>query len=150
MILGLEPGGSFADLGCGSGVLAIVAAKLGWGPVIAVDVSASSVGSAVANAAASGAELDARALDLFGEPAPPARTVAANVPAAVHEAIAGSLAAQVEAGGEAPAVLIASGISQADRAAVAAAYARLGLEEVGVGGTYEWAVVELRRRDADR
>ena len=31
LLLGLEPGGAFADLGCGTGVLAIVAGKLGWG-----------------------------------------------------------------------------------------------------------------------
>ena len=31
VLLGLEPGGAFADLGCGTGVLAIVAGKLGWG-----------------------------------------------------------------------------------------------------------------------
>ena len=30
LLLGLVPGGPFADLGCGTGVLAIVAAKLGW------------------------------------------------------------------------------------------------------------------------
>ena len=37
LLLELEPRGSFADLGCGSGVLAIAAAKLGFGPVTALD-----------------------------------------------------------------------------------------------------------------
>ena len=37
LLLGLEPGGPFADLGCGAGVLAIAAARLGWAPVFAVD-----------------------------------------------------------------------------------------------------------------
>ena len=32
LLLSLEPGGAFADWGCGSGVLAIAAAKLGWTP----------------------------------------------------------------------------------------------------------------------
>ena len=39
-MLELEPRGSFADLGCGSGVLAIAAAKLGFAPVAAVDSDA--------------------------------------------------------------------------------------------------------------
>ena len=37
LMLELDPVGSFADLGCGSGVLAIAAAKLGFAPVHAVD-----------------------------------------------------------------------------------------------------------------
>ncbi len=43
-----------------------------------------------------------------------------------------------------PTTAIVSGISQADREAVARAYAPLGLEEVQAGGTHEWAIVELR------
>ena len=144
LLLGLEPHGSFADLGCGSGILAIVAAKLGWAPVVAVDVSAAAVESAAANARASGARIEARAADLLAEPAPAARTIVANVPPAVHQGIAASLAAQAGAGDEPPATVIVSGISQADREAVAGAYAPLGLEEAGVGGTHEWAIVELR------
>ena len=39
LLLELEaPEGSFVDLGCGSGVLAITAAKLGFGPVLALDI----------------------------------------------------------------------------------------------------------------
>ena len=34
LLLGLPPGGPFADLGCGAGVLAIAAAKLGWEPTV--------------------------------------------------------------------------------------------------------------------
>ncbi len=36
LMLELDPKGSFADLGCGSGVLAIAAAKLGFDPVAAL------------------------------------------------------------------------------------------------------------------
>ena len=55
LLLELEPGGSFADLGCGSGVLAIVAARLGWGPLVAVDVQPLSVQTARENAERNGA-----------------------------------------------------------------------------------------------
>ena len=37
------PGGSFVDLGCGSGVLAIAAARLGYAPVLALDNDPASV-----------------------------------------------------------------------------------------------------------
>jgi ribosomal protein L11 methyltransferase len=37
LLLALPPGGPCVDAGCGSGVLAIAAAKLGWAPVLGVD-----------------------------------------------------------------------------------------------------------------
>src|SRR5439155_2597638 len=44
--------GSFADLGCGSGVLAIAAAKLGFSPVSAFDADRAAVAATDANARA--------------------------------------------------------------------------------------------------
>src|SRR5436305_10153619 len=38
LMLDLRPGGPFMDIGCGSGVLAIAASKLGWAPVRAIDM----------------------------------------------------------------------------------------------------------------
>src|SRR5204863_66580 len=37
LLLGVEPSGPLVDVGCGSGVLAIAAAKLGWAPVVGLD-----------------------------------------------------------------------------------------------------------------
>ena len=51
LMLDLDPAGSFADLGCGSGVLAIAASKLGFDPVIAFDSDRLAVEATVQNAA---------------------------------------------------------------------------------------------------
>ncbi len=73
----LEPS-SLLDVGCGSGVLSIAAALLGFGPVIGVDVETASIEATLENAAANGVEVDAR---LVGreDPLPAAVTVVANI-----------------------------------------------------------------------
>jgi len=50
----LQPGQSVIDLGCGSGILAIAAARLGAGSVLAVDIDPEAVRTARLNAAANG------------------------------------------------------------------------------------------------
>jgi ribosomal protein L11 methyltransferase len=55
--------GSVLDVGCGSGVLSIAAAKLGYAPVVAVDVDAAAVEATRQNAAANGVELDVHVHD---------------------------------------------------------------------------------------
>jgi ribosomal protein L11 methyltransferase len=137
---------SFLDVGTGSGILAIAAAKLWPGARgVAVDVDPLAVSAArenlerngVAGRVAAGetpvGDLDA-GFDL----------VVANIQADVLEPLAAPLAARVAAGG----VLVLSGLlaPQADR--VAAVYARRGLEPVAVRHSPEdrdWAAVVLRR-----
>jgi ribosomal protein L11 methyltransferase len=80
LMLGLEPGGSLADLGCGSGVLAIAAALLGFAPVTAVDNELAALDATRANATANGVRLDRLVrLNLREGPAPEADTVVANL-----------------------------------------------------------------------
>lgn len=79
LLLTLEPAGGFADWGCGSGVLAIAAAKLGHGPVHAVDYDPLAVDATRANAAVNGVELEVGRVNLREEPGPPAATVCANL-----------------------------------------------------------------------
>ena len=74
-----EARGSVLDLGCGSGVLAIAAAKLGFGPVIAVDLDPAAVRAAKENAAANGVDVDVRLLDAFSERLPEAALALANI-----------------------------------------------------------------------
>ncbi len=57
LMLELKARGSFADLGCGSGVLAIAAAKLGFGPVWAIDAERQAIEATRQNALANGVAL---------------------------------------------------------------------------------------------
>jgi ribosomal protein L11 methyltransferase len=72
--------GSLADLGCGSGVVAIAAAKLGFGPVVAVDVDRAALDAADCNARANGVRLArVERVNLRDDAPPQADTVVANL-----------------------------------------------------------------------
>ena len=75
----LEPGGGFADWGCGSGVLAIAAAKLGYDPVVAVDYDPLAVDATRENAAVNGVALEVGQVNLREAAGPHAPTVCANL-----------------------------------------------------------------------
>lgn len=134
MLLALDPDGAFGDLGCGAGVLAIAAAKLGWSPVHAVDVSDRAARAARANAQANGVDVQVAEADLLTVPAEPARTAVANVPLHVHGAIARGWR-------EPPERLIVSGIHVGDRAAVVTAY---GAEVMAERVAGPWLTLLLR------
>lgn len=137
MLLGLPPAGSFADLGCGAGVLAILAAKLGWTPVMALDIDPSAVETALENAAANDVEIDARVGDLMVQRPPATDALAANCPAAVHKAIATALPSPL------PRFGVISGFWPAQAAEVLGVYAANGLRQkkrVDAGG---WTIAVL-------
>jgi ribosomal protein L11 methyltransferase len=146
LMLELAPSGGFVDIGCGSGVLAIAAAKLGWSPVLGVDNDPHALSATTDNAAANGVEVRARRYDLLHDgPAPAAPTVAANLlrPALLRLAAVGFR-------GELPHALVASGLLAAEAGAVAAALAAaLGMREARRLQTGEWAAVLLRRTMCD-
>jgi ribosomal protein L11 methyltransferase len=79
LLLGLPPGGSVLDVGCGSGVLAILAARLGFAPVTAVDVDEAAVEATRANAAVNDVTVDATALDVLRADLPAAALALANL-----------------------------------------------------------------------
>ena len=71
--------GALLDVGCGSGVLAIAAARLGFEPVWAVDNDPVAVETTIANARANGVAITASFLDGEQEILPPVDVVVANV-----------------------------------------------------------------------
>ncbi|MFY9264534.1 MAG: 50S ribosomal protein L11 methyltransferase [Solirubrobacterales bacterium] len=124
LLLGLEPDGEAVDLGCGSGVLAIAASKLGWNPVRGYDHDPLAVEAAAANARENAVELAVGRFDLRDQPPPLAPTVLANL----MRPLLLEIAARVPAG-HAMRNMILSGLLDEEADEVAAAFARLGLRE---------------------
>jgi ribosomal protein L11 methyltransferase len=123
LLLGLEPRRGLADLGCGSGVLAIAAARLGFAPVAAVDSDRGAVEATLANARANGVVLDRVERWNLREEAPPAADVwLANLMRPLLVRVA-------ELAIEPPRALIASGLLGEEAEEVAAAFGRHGLRE---------------------
>ena len=119
LLLELEPRGSFADLGCGSGVLAIAAAKLGFDPVVAVDADRAAVAATKLNAARNGADIArVERIDLRRDEPPRADTVAANLMRPLLLRIARTMV-------ERPPRLILSGVLDEEADEVAAAFGPL-------------------------
>lgn len=78
LLLTLEPTG-LVDLGCGSGVLAVAAAKLGFAPVFGLDEDEPAVAATRVNAAANAVEVDAQVADVVSDPLPPVPVAVANI-----------------------------------------------------------------------
>ncbi len=106
------PRGSMVDLGCGSGVIAIAAAKLGFAPVIALDHDRAAVDAARRNAVANGVTIDVRSADVGTDPLP-AVAVAVAVANIALDAVE-AVAARVDARR-----LVTSGYLAAERPDVA-------------------------------
>jgi ribosomal protein L11 methyltransferase len=138
LLLELEAAGAVVDLGCGSGVLAIAAAKLGFGPVLGLDYDPLAIDATRANADVNGVEIEARRYDLMRDGrAPAAPTVLANLLGPLLRRLA-------ELGfhsGERPRTLVAGGLLAREADEIAAAFARRGLAEHSRRTDGEWAAL---------
>jgi ribosomal protein L11 methyltransferase len=136
LLLDRDPGERFVDLGCGSGVLAIVAAKLGWSSVLALDNDPAAVSATAENAERNAIELEVRRFDLRAEQVPPCDFVAANV-------LAGPLLAWAASQRRLPPDVVLSGLLAEEADGVAAAFAARGMPERDRRTRREWVALAL-------
>jgi ribosomal protein L11 methyltransferase len=134
----LRGGESVLDYGCGSGILAIAAAKLGARKVDAVDLDPQALETTAANARANGVAIQVATPEAL--PAARYDIVVSNILAQPLMLLAPLLASRTAPGGR----IALSGIlaSQADE--VALAYA--GCFDMTVSAEEGWALLEGRRR----
>jgi len=109
------------DIGTGSGVLALAAARLGAAAVLAIDVDADALDNARLNARLNGdpAVVEFRMMDFRREMPAPADVVVANLTGGMLAASAAEVVGSVAAGG----ALILSGMTRDEREHVLAAFA---------------------------
>jgi ribosomal protein L11 methyltransferase len=137
LLLELEPAGPLADWGCGSGVLAIAAARLGWDPVLACDSEPVAIEATRANALANGVPgVSVTRADLRREEGPWAPTVVANLVRPLLLEVAALMTRP-------PRRLIVSGLLRDEAAELGAAFARHGLREAARRDGGEWTALLL-------
>ena len=132
------------DVGCGSGILALAALRLGAGSAVGIDTDPEAVAATSANAERNGladrvkvqsGTLPAASSDRFP-------LILANLVAAVLIDLAGSLADHLAPGGR----LVASGIIEPRASEVIAAMATAGLEPLHRRDDEDWVSLVLAHR----
>jgi ribosomal protein L11 methyltransferase len=129
------------DLGCGSGVLAIAAAKLGWPSVLALDYDQLCIDATIENARVNDVELfGVRRFDLREEAVPVAGLVLANLlgPLLLHWC--GQMGPPTTKRAQR---VIASGLLATEADGIAAAFAGCGYVESDRRERGEWAALLL-------
>ena len=158
-----EAHGPLTDLGTGSGVLAIAAAKLGWGPVRCYDHEEPSIEAARANAKANRVSLELERRNLRESLPELAPTVVANMTAPVLRVVAGQLEGGKGRGRgpqnarqeprlsvlgtppSTPVTLVCSGLLPNELDGIAGEFGAWGLVEADRRLQGDWAALLLRR-----
>jgi ribosomal protein L11 methyltransferase len=130
---------SFLDIGTGSGILAIAAAKLGYAPVHAFDFDPDAVRIARANARANGVHNQLRIVrrDVTKLPVQPVRQydlICANLISTLLIAERRRIVAQLKRGGR----LVLAGILKSEFLAVQKVFEKLGLKPAASKTEKEW------------
>jgi ribosomal protein L11 methyltransferase len=144
-----HPSGALLDIGTGSGVLAIAAAKLGFAPVLALDNDPQSVAAARENASLNGVRLEALRYDLRAGAPPPAAgdPSAREIPVVVANLLCGLLLELARTLPAAPSQLIASGLLAGEGDEVARVFAqRHGMRERARRASGDWEALWLSAR----
>lgn len=136
-----EASGSLVDLGIGSGVLAIVAAKLGFDPVLGVDSEAAAVEAARENARLNGVEVLVERLNLREAQPPPAGTLVANLTAPLLREVASAMT-------DRPSRAVCSGLLSREVDGVAAAFGSAGMVVAERRDSGDWSALLLAAADA--
>jgi SAM-dependent methyltransferase len=140
-LMSLLPDGPALDAGCGSGTLGLVWARLGRGPVDAVDLDPRAVTQARASVVASGlghaVTVRRAALDALARTQVHGRVVLANAPRQAHDAILRISGAPVPTG------LVLSGLQPGPMDEVCAAWAARGLAVARRDGVGRWEAAVL-------
>jgi ribosomal protein L11 methyltransferase len=136
-----ENDGALTDLGTGSGVLAIAAAKLGWSPVRGYDHEAPAIEASAANASINDVRVDFHRQNLRESLPELAPTCVANMTSPILKAIAGQLSGSPAL----PRTMVLSGILPNELDEVAAAFAPAGYAEQDRRQLGDWAALLLRQ-----
>ncbi|MBW3577795.1 MAG: 50S ribosomal protein L11 methyltransferase [Actinobacteria bacterium] len=138
-------GARVLDVGTGTGVLAIAAARLGAAHVVAVDTDPDAVAAARANAACNRVDVDVRWGTVEAATPGPFDVVVANLLTDVVIGLAGDLLAAAAPGG----TLVVSGISVERANEVAACLAALGAGVAAVATEGGWVAIGTGRPPGD-
>ena len=139
MLSALPVAGGVLDAGCGTGVLAIAARRLGFGDVSGFDCDPLAVEATIANARRNGVGLTVGRRTIGVDALPAAEVLLANLTAVVLRALAAALPVP------APRWVIASGMRPQEVAAVHEAFAALGIRPVREVQDEGWSTLLMER-----
>lgn len=134
--------GELIDLGCGSGVLAIAAGKLGWGPLRAYDFDHLAVTATIENAEANDVEIEAVRSDVRDPEGDGIPALAPTVFANIMRPQLLDVASQIPADHGMREVVL-SGLLDEEADEISAAYAARGLRETGRISEGGWTGLRL-------